>query len=46
MLFHRAKDAAGRVLQTFAFRVVAEVGEELSDALFGFLVVQLVSHCR
>ncbi len=46
VLLHRAENATGRVLQAFAFRIVAEVGQELPDALFGFLRAQFVSHGR
>ncbi len=46
LFFHRSEDATRRVLQTFAVRVVAEVGEQLPDTLLGFLIGQLVTHGR
>jgi hypothetical protein len=39
VLLHRAENTAGGLQQTFALRVVAEIAEELSNALFRLFVV-------
>ncbi len=46
VLPHRTENAFGGFLQTLSLRVIAHVGEKLSDALFGFFFVRLVCHRR